>query len=361
MSVYKRGGVYCYDFVFQGQRIRKCTRLANKTAALRAEAIHKAELAEGRAGIVRRGPSPIFEVFVNSEFLPWSKKQHQAKPRTHLRYRVAAKPLIRFFGKMPLDRISPGQVEKFKLSRAGEISPAGTNRDLASLRFMLNFAVRQEHILRNPVKGVRFLPEGPGAMRVVSHSEENRYLAEANALLRDIATLMIETGMCPEEVYTIRKENVHLDRCYLFVPIGKKKFRRRSVLLTDRSVSVLKQRLAACKGPYLFPHRQNPDKPLTTIRKAHLDALRKAAIRPPFRLYDLRHTYGTRSAMAGVDLATLKELMGHSDISTTMRYVHPTPEHKRAAVKKLERFNVEQVFRAYESVGGPHKSPHSNQ
>ena len=63
--------------------------------------------------------------------------------------------------------------------------------------------------------------------------------------------------------------------------------------------------------------------------------------------------------MAGVDLPTLKELMGHSDISTTMPYVHPTPEHKREAVRKLERFNVEQVFAMHERESGSHKSPHS--
>jgi len=50
--------------------------------------------------------------------------------------------------------------------------------------------------------------------------------------------------------------------------------------------------------------------------------------------------------MAGVDLATLKELMGHSSITTTMRYVHPTPEHKRNAVEKLEQFNIVATVRA---------------
>jgi hypothetical protein len=50
--------------------------------------------------------------------------------------------------------------------------------------------------------------------------------------------------------------------------------------------------------------------------------------------------------------------LGHSDISTTMRYVHPTPEHKQEAVRKLERFNVEQVFAMHERVSGsPQKSP----
>jgi integrase len=62
--------------------------------------------------------------------------------------------------------------------------------------------------------------------------------------------------------------------------------------------------------------------------------------------------------MAGVDLPTLKELMGHADISTTMRYVRPTPEDKREAVRKLEDYNRNQVFALYEPVAGsPQKSP----
>ena len=358
MSVYKRGGVYWYEFLFQGHRIRERTGLSNKTIAERAEAIRKAELAEGRAGIVRRKACPVFEDFVSNEFLPWSEKQHAAHPRTHRRYQVSAKPLKAFFGRLPLDAITSGHVEKFKLKRSEEISPAGTNRDFAAFRFMLNFAMRQGHIAKNPVCGVRQLPEGPGMMRVVSHEEQQNYLAKGNRLLRDVATLMVETGLRPEEAYTIRKENVHVGRSYLFVPSGKTKFARRNVPLTESAKEVLKQRLAKGKGPFLFPHREDPNKPLTTIRKAHLDALREAKIKPAFRLYDLRHTFGTRSAMAGVDLATLRELMGHSDISTTMRYVHPTPEHKKLAVEKLEHYNALEVIAAYEKLqGSPQKSP----
>jgi integrase len=358
LSVYKRGGVYDYDFWFNGQRYRKSTGLRNKTSAQRAEAIHKAELAEGRAGITRHLPCPIFEDFVNNEFLPWSKRQHQAHPRTYKRYQVASRPLIAAFRKVPVDGVTQALVEKFKITRSEEISPAGTNRDLAALRFMLNFARRQGHIQQNPVVGIRFLPEGPGSMRVVSHEEQQRYLAKASPLLRDVTTVMLEIGTRPEEVYTIRKENVHLDQGYLFVPSGKTKFARRNLPLTEAALEILKRRVRKAKGPYLFPHRHDPNRPLTTLNKAHYDALREANICPRFRLYDLRHTFGSRSAMAGVDLPTLKELMGHSDISTTMRYVHPTPEHKRQAVKKLEAYNVEQVFALYDGqVGSPQKSP----
>ena len=197
----------------------------------------------------------------------------------------------------------------------------------------------------------------PGSMRVVSHEEQQKYLAAAHSLLRDVATCMVETGMRPEEVYTIRKENVHLDRRYLFVPSGKTRFARRNVPLTAATLEILERRLAKAKGTYLFPHRRDPNRPLTTLHKAHYDALGEAKIRPRFRLYDLRHTFGSRSAMAGVDLSTLKELMGHSAISMTMRYVHPTPEHKLEAVKKLEAYNTEQVFALYdEPVGYPQKS-----
>lgn len=358
MSVYRRGGVYWYDFWFDGQRYRESTGLNNQAGALRAEAIRKAELAEGRVGIIRRKACPSFESFVKTEFLPWSENEHQAHPNTHKRYIVSSKPLIGFFGKYRLDAITPGLVEKFKLFRSGEISTAGTNRDLAALRLMLNFAVRHGYVARNPVLGVKFMPEGPGSQRIVSHEEQQRYLAKANPLLRDVAVLILETGMRPEEVYTIRIENVHLAKGYLLVPSGKTRFARRNVPLTERAGQVLKHRIAEAKSAYVFPHRHDPKKALTTVHKAHEDALQRADVTSRFRLYDLRHTYGSRSAMAGVDLPTLKELMGHSHISTTMRYVHPTPEHKREAVRKLERFNAEQLFAAYENQpGSPQKSP----
>jgi integrase len=358
MSVYKRGGVYWYDFWFEGQRYRDSTGLNNKTAAIRAEAIRRAELAEGRAGIVHRGPCPKFEDFVKNDFLPWSEKEHAAHPRTHERYQVSTRPLVNFFGKSPLDSITSGQVEKFKLVRSEEISPAGTNRDVATLRLILNLAIKQGLIVRNPVHGVKFLPEGPGPMRALSHEEERRYLGTANPLLRDVATLMLETGMRPQEVFTIRRENVHLGGPYLFLPSGKTLYARRNIPLTEAGVRILKRRMGKARGAYLFWHKSDPNRPLTTVQKAHEDAISKGGFRTPFRLYDLRHTFGSRSAMAGVDLATLKELMGHSHISITMRYVHPTPQHKREAVEKLERFNVEQRFAAHEErSGSPQKSP----
>lgn len=194
-------------------------------------------------------------------------------------------------------------------------------------------------------------------MRIVSHEEQARYLGEANPLLRDVVTMMLETGMRPEEVYTIRKENLHLAQRYLFVPIGKTKLARRNVPLTDNTGAILKRRMARVKGPFLFPHRHDTNKPLTTMKTAHKAALEAAKIQPRFRLYDLRHTFGSRSTMAGVDLATLKELMDHSNISITTRHVHPTPEHKQEAIRKLVRFNLKQCSKRKRSRRVPTKVP----
>jgi len=335
MSVFKRGSVYWYEFCYNGRRVRESTRLNNKTAALRAETLRRAELVLGKAG-VERISAPFFDVFVKEEFLPWSKLQHHAHPGTHKRYRVSSKPLMKGFGRLRLDEIAAAHIEQFKVKRSAQCSAAGVNRDLAALRFMLNFAVRAGHIRDNPFKGVKLFPENPGTMRIISHEEEKRYLAQAPPLLKDIATLILEAGMRPNEVFSTRRENVKLDERFVFIPFGKSRFARRTIPLTDRALEVLKRRMELKRTEHLFPHRKC-DKPMTACR-SHDTVSRKLGLK--FRLYDLRHTFGSRSAMAGVDLPTLKELMGHSSITLTMRYVHPTPEHKKEALKKLQKYNT---------------------
>jgi hypothetical protein len=62
------------------------------------------------------------------------------------------------------------------------------------MRARVNHAVRLSYIPRNPVSGIKFLPEGPGRMRIVSHEEQQKYLAAAGPLLCDVATMISEMG-----------------------------------------------------------------------------------------------------------------------------------------------------------------------
>jgi integrase len=74
--------------------------------------------------------------------------------------------------------------------------------------------------------------------------------------------------------------------------------------------------------------------PLRANRHWFQAAVDEAGIRD-FRWHDLRHTFASRLAMAGVDLRTIQELMGHKTIQMTCRYAHLTPSHQLAAVERL--------------------------
>jgi len=74
--------------------------------------------------------------------------------------------------------------------------------------------------------------------------------------------------------------------------------------------------------------------PVNDLKNSFRGAIRRAGI-PPCRFHDLRHTFATRLAMGGIDLPTVKELLGHASITTTMKYAHPTPEHRKSAVDIL--------------------------
>jgi len=138
-------------------------------------------------------------------------------------------------------------------------------------------------------------------------------------------------------VLSLKCDDIHLAEQYALVPKGKTRAARRTLPLPENAFRVLSRRM---RGQWCFPSRRSETGHVVNVRKLHQRACRNAELK--FRLYDLRHTYGSRAVMAGIDLPTLKELMGHESISTTMKYVHPTPEHKLRAVLRLESYNAKE-------------------
>jgi len=217
------------------------------------------------------------------------------------------------------------------------IKPATVNRELACLKALFNHAIKSDLPVRNPVSRVGFLAEQNEQTRVLTFEEQARYLAVATPMLADVGTLMLETGMRPEEVYRIQPENVNLAGSFLFNPHGKTKAARRRVPLTAAARSVLYRRMDGLETPFLFPCETDPARPVPKVNNAHDRAVRDSKV-APFRLYDLRHTWATRAAEAGIDLVTLAALLGHSKIQMVLRYAHPTQQHQTEAVERLERF-----------------------
>src|SRR5271156_579042 len=106
------------------------------------------------------------------------------------------------------------------------------------------------------------------------------------------------------------------------------------------------------KSTFVFPAKGDPSRPISSVRKAHDAAVEKAGIKDHFRLYDLRHTFATRSVAAGVDLPTLSAILGHTSIQMTMRYVHPAEEQKKIAAGALEAFRIAGIVQAVERNRG---------
>lgn len=361
MALYKRNGVWWYHFIFKGRHIQKSSNVGNKRDAETIQAAYRTQLAKGEVGIEERKPVPTFADAMK-DFLDWSEQEYAAHPNTHRRYQISSAALLCRFGKTPLDRITSDDVERFKTSRAKQkkapqgkkgkkarkasnkqLRPGTVNRELACLKHL--FTRNSELVPRNPVKGVKFLEEDNEQTRVLTPDEEKLYLMAASQPLQDIATLMLETGMRPDEVYRIRRENVHIGQGYLFNPYGKTKAARRKVPLSETASAVLVKRLNSpkIKSAFLFPGRvhegMKPEDagPIVKVNAAHTAAVKRAKV-AAFRLYDLRHTWATRSVMAGVDLVTLAAMLGHSRIQMVLRYAHPTEEHQFAAMEKRQRY-----------------------
>jgi integrase len=148
-------------------------------------------------------------------------------------------------------------------------------------------------------------------------------MTAASQPLKDIARIMLDTGMRPEEVFRIERANVDLGQRTIMNPFGKTRAARRKLTMTEEVWSIMRKRAGSSDSVYVFPSPDNPERPIGSVRKAHDGAVCRARAKPAFRLYDLRHTYASRAVMAGVDLPTLGALLGHTTIQMTMRYVHP--------------------------------------
>ncbi|MBI3484698.1 MAG: site-specific integrase [Acidobacteria bacterium] len=348
MTILRHGNSWWYKFEVRGILYRERTGANTKEEASQIEAARRAEVKDLRVANEGEQPSPRFREFAYGEFQQWLAVEHRDRPSTFARYMRSIKVLSAFFGERTLQVLDAGVVEQFKIQRSQQtrknfkdgrlVTPAAVNRDLAVLRILFNFALRLRKVRENPVAQVHLFRERQNHVRVLSLAEEKTYLASASPLLCDVATLMLETGMRPGEIYRLQATDLDVELRSVFVRSGKTDNATRYIPLTERGFAVLASRANSAKDKWLFPSRFSAMRPVLDVKKAHKAALARCGIKPPFRLYDLRHTALTRLAMAGVDLPTLKELAGHSQIQMTMRYVHPTPEHKRRAIEKFSAF-----------------------
>jgi integrase len=154
---------------------------------------------------------------------------------------------------------------------------------------------------------------------------------------------MMDSGMRPEEVMRMRKGHVFWDRSVVLVPYGKSSKSKRFVPLSDRIRKLLRLRETG-DSPWVFPSKRAKCGHLTTLAKqwtATVEAVnlpgaeqKLPPISPNLKLYCARHTFATDMLAEGMNLAEVKELMGHEDVKTTMKYLHPNTSGSAAVVNQ---------------------------
>jgi integrase len=229
------------------------------------------------------------------------------------------------------------------------LAASSVNSRLRVLRRIFHLAVEWGEIDSAP----KFKLE-PGEQHrefVLPPTEEARYLSAASPLLADVATILVDSGMRPEESFRQRWENVTWSNGRFgtfLVKHGKTKAARRVLPMTARVRAILDRKWEAAGKPaegWIFPAPTKSEhvEP-STLKKQHRNALKNSNVRP-FVLYSLRHTFLTRLGESGCDVWTLARIAGHSSIAMSNRYVHPS---------------ADKVLDAMALLGG-HKTGHSEE
>jgi site-specific recombinase XerD len=151
----------------------------------------------------------------------------------------------------------------------------------------------------------------------------------------------LHTGMRLAEHYHLQWSWIDFHTRVLIVPRGKHG-ELRHILLNDSAVNALHAARAQAGGsPYVILNRYGER---LCGPRIWFDEVISAAGIPDYTWHTNRHTFASRLVMAGVDLRTVQELLGHKSITTTLRYAHLAPTHQLAAVQRLCAVSAAQVI-----------------
>ena len=170
-------------------------------------------------------------------------------------------------------------------------------------------------------------------------SRKNKLLPDISHLtfvdhLRPMILLSINTGIRRGELFSLKWSNVNFDQAMLTIDGAyAKSGKTRHIPLNSEALNVLKSwRMQTNTIDLVFPSKDGNR--FDTVKKGWKAIVDAAEIKN-FRWHDMRHHFASKLVMAGVDLNTVRELLGHAEMTMTLRYAHLAPEHKALAVEKL--------------------------
>ena len=238
-------------------------------------------------------------------------------------------------GDRTLRAIVPGDVQRYVAKRITEVSAASVNRELAFLKRVFNVAIDDGLCEKNPARKVKLIKENNARVRYLTDDEEAKLRVRVGEDHWPVVELALNTGLRRAELFGLRWENVDFKTNVLTIPRAKAG-RARRVPMNSRVRDLLRALPSRLKGDWVFPSGSGGTAldSQNFMNRVFTPAVKGAGIQD-FRWHDLRHTFASRLVMKGVDIRTVQELLGHSDIRMTLRYSHLSPAHLLDAVEKL--------------------------
>ena len=253
--------------------------------------------------------------------------------------------LVTMIGSIPAKDVTGAVVERAleALARGDHslhaLKGATVNRYHAAASSVLRYAARQGFIRANPLAhgGVPWSKEQRVHVRFLSAGEEERLLEviRADRPEKEVEfKLAVLTGMRRSEQFSARWDGWSPEAGILNV-IGKTGARDVQVNRAARECLELLHQRAPIGQTYITPEANE----CAADRRVWFErTVKKAELRPAFRWRDLRHTFCSRLAIAGVPLLTIMQLAGHKSFQTTLKYAHLSPDHRKQAVERVGMF-----------------------
>jgi integrase len=305
----------------------------------------KAEIqlgADPQAEVRERRKGMTFDTFMSDHYFPHVRQHLRSWRNLEDMHRLRISDR---FGKLKLDRIRKGEVQKFLNElKASGLSGATCDHHGKLIRQALGVAVSWGYLDSNSVSGIKLFNEDNQVERYLDGEELHSLLktldADKNNTVGNIVLFLLATGARKDEVLHAKWTDIDRVKNTWLISAGvSKSKKRRTVYLNDVALGILDKLDTEGKSKYLFTSSRTGGR-MTDISKVWSRIRNKAGI-PDVRLHDLRHSYASFLANSGCNEFQIQQALGHASTVTTRRYVHMSKESmQKAAGAASDRINA---------------------
>lgn len=333
MTITKRNGKYYCRFQIDGERHHYlCSGATSMKEAEKMEAAFKYKVQQQQNGVIAREDKKVKLSMLFDKFLDYSEINKKSYKQDRSRINILREY---FKNKVYAEDIKADDIEKLKASFLDRgLSKTTINRYLEILSKMFNIAVDNGWLLKNPIKKDMKFPLKNYTIRQLEEDEEERLFKFLPPYLQELVFVDLHTGLRAGNLLPLDWEQIHLEDRYIEI-LENKGNKHIIIPINDDLYKFLKPREKKKGNVFINPETGKPPR---EYKRAWKTALKKAKIEN-FRFHDLRHTVASRLADRGVPVPIIQELLAHTDIKTTMRYVHNKKDHLAKAMAQLNSYN----------------------